>query len=250
MRRWVKEETEHLKGLLEHSHGKALPEEDLRVVLRGKALEFYSRHYGQVYTGDGQLLSVRDALLGINQILDDLLQTNGAQGALRPPDAAEPPSRLFLRLFHGRESMTRDQLHKTLRGTGVAPDDLEARRWIRVIGTTAHVVPMSERFAFFTAPGRNRKVLKTDLDQAHFLIGAALPASGIDIARELERESFTLKRSVDAILDWYAQTDTKPEIRQASSLALSLVAHWRNRPKKKPDTAQLSLFERLEAEDA
>ena len=48
MRRWVKDETIRLKELLEHTHGKTLPESDLRVILRGKSLEFYSRHYGQV----------------------------------------------------------------------------------------------------------------------------------------------------------------------------------------------------------
>jgi len=68
MRRWVKSEATRLKDLLEHAHGKDLPESDLRVILRGKSLEFYSRHYGQVFTGDRQPLGVRDALLGINSL--------------------------------------------------------------------------------------------------------------------------------------------------------------------------------------
>jgi len=259
MRRWVKGEATRLKELLEHSHGKDLPEADLRVILRGKALEFYSRHYGQVYTGDGQVLSVRDALLGINQLLDDLLQGEGENGKRRPPDSAEPATRLFLRIFQGRTSppapgsrqagMPRDELHKTLRGTGVSQGDLEARGWIRVVGTTVHVVPIAERFQYFTTPGRNRKVLKTDLDQAHFLIGAAMPGSGIDVTDELNRGSFKVKKSVDALLDWYAQTDPDDGVRRAARLALNLLGHWRARPTKGPEMRQMTLFDRLEAED-
>jgi hypothetical protein len=248
MRRWVKDETARLKELLEHSHGKELPESDLLVILRGKALEFYSRHYGQVFTGDGQVLGVRDALLGINLLLDDLLAGKDENGKRRPPDAAEPASRLFLRVFQSRRSMARDELHKTLRGTGVSQGDIEARGWIRVVGTQVHVIPIPERFQYFTAPGRNRKVLKTDLDQAHFLIGAATPGSGVDVSDELNRATFQIKRSVDSILDWYAQTDPDTGIRQAAKLALDLVSHWRAKPEKGPAFRQMTLFEQLEAE--
>lgn len=248
MRRWVKDEATQLKELLEHSHGKELPESDLLVILRGKALEFYSRHYGQVYTGDGQVLGVRDALLGINQLLEDLLAGKDENGKRRPPDAAEPASRLFLRIFQGRRSMARDELHKTLRGTGISQGDLESRRWIRVVGTAVNVIPIEERFQFFTAPGRNRKVLKTDLDQAHFLIGAVTPGSGVDVSDELNRATFQIKRSVDPILDWYAQTNLDASIRQATKLALDLVSHWRARPAKGPKFRQMTLFDQLEAE--
>ena len=248
MRRWVKDEAAQLKELLEHSHGKELPESDLLVILRGKALEFYSRHYGQVYTGDGQVLGVRDALLGINQLLDDLLAGKDENGKRRPPDAAEPTSRLFLRVFQGRRSMARDELHKTLRGTGVSQGDIEARGWIRVVGTSVNAIPIEERFQYFTAPGRNRKVLKTDLDQAHFLIGAATPGSGVDVSDELNRATFQIKRSVDPILDWYAQTDPDTGIQQVAKLALDLVGHWRAKPAKGPAFGQLTLFDQLEME--
>jgi len=248
MRRWVKDEAAQLKELLEHSHGKELPESDLMVILRGKALEFYSRHYGQVFSGDGQVLGVRDALLGINLLLDDLLAGKDENGKRRPPDAAEPASRLFLRVFQNRRSMARDELHKTLRGTGFSQGDIEARGWIRVVGTSVNVIPIEERFQYFTAPGRNRKVLKTDLDQAHFLIGAAMPDSGVDVSDELNRVTFQIKRSVDSILDWYTQTDPNSNVRLAAKLALNLVNHWRTKEAQKPMYRQLSLFEQLEAE--
>lgn len=245
MRRWVKEETTRLKNLLEHTHGKTLPESDLRVILRGKSLEFYSSHYGAVLTGDGQVLNVRDALLGINQLLDDILEDTTKTAGLRAPDAAEPASRFYLRLFYNRTEMDRDELHKTLRGTGFAQGDLEAQGWIRVVGRAVHVVPIEERFAFFTERGRNRKVIKTDLDQAHFLIGAALPNSGLKIDVELNNPNFRIKRSADDILKWYAEVDTNPTHRMASRTAAQLLDHWRTR-KDKPREEQLTLFELLE----
>ncbi len=248
MRRWVKDETVRLKELLEHTHGKTLPESDLRVILRSKSLEFYSLHYGQVFTGDGQLLDARDALLGINLLLDDLLEDATQTGGLRPPDSAEPASRLYLRLFKNRMEMERDELHKTLRGTGIAQGDLEARGWIRVAGRAVHVAPIHERLAYFTERGRNRKVIKTDLDQALFLIGAAYPNSGLKIDAELNNPNFRIKKSVGEILKWYAEVDQNPANRMAARTAAQLVDNWQTR-KGRPETpGQLSLFERLEME--
>jgi putative DNA methylase len=39
--------------MLEHHQKAGLPEADLQVIRRGKALEYYSRHYGKVLVDDG-----------------------------------------------------------------------------------------------------------------------------------------------------------------------------------------------------
>jgi hypothetical protein len=249
MRRWVKDESARYKALLEHVHGGELLEADMLVILRGKALEFYSRHYGKVLTGDGQVLGVRDALLGINQLLDDLMAGEGAGARKRPPDAAEPASRLFLSLFMETDRMARDALHKTLRGTGFGPDDLAGFGWVRIVGTKVHAKPIAERYVDFRVPGRTRKnMLKTDLDQAQFLIGCAMDPKGPDIGRELDGATFVLKRSVDAILGWYAAT-AHEEVRDAAAMALRLVSAWRNKPKTLSQ-AQMTLFAKLDQEVA
>ena len=201
-----------------------------------------------MFTGDGQVLEVRDALLGINQLLDDLLEDTVLDGGLRPPDSAEPASRLYLRLFRNRTEMERDELHKTLRGTGIAQGDLEARGWIRVVGRTVHVVPIHERLAYFTERGRNRKVIKADLDQAHFLIGAAYPNSGLKIESELGNPNFRVKKSVDDILNWVAEMDNNSANRMAARTAAQLVSQWRARQDRPETRRQLTLFERLEME--
>ena len=102
----------------------------------------------------------------------------------------------------------------------------------------------------FTMPGRNRRILKKDLDQAHFLVGAAMPRSGINVTDELNRDTIQLKRSVDDILKWYAETDLSEEVRVASKLALELVGHWRARKASASKQVQTSLFDMLEAEDS
>ena len=144
--------------------------------------------------------------------------------------------------------MARDELPKALRGMGIAQVDLEARGWIRVMGRTVYIVPIPERLAFFTERGRNRKAIKTDLDQAHFLIGAALPNSGLKIEAELNNPNLRIRKSVDDILKWVAEVDQNPANRLAAGTAAQLVEHWRTRSERlgKPD--QLSLFDTLEKE--
>ncbi len=248
MRRWVKEETWRLKYLLEGSHSRELPESDLRVILRGKALEFYSRHYGKVMTGDGQVLEVRQSLLGINQYLDDMLDESNDRKYFTPPENAEPISRLYLRVFRELSEIPRDELHKTLGGSGISQSDLEALGWVRMSGKTVQVVTIKERFTFFTERGRNRKVIKTDLDQAHFLIGSALPGSGIRIDNELVNPNFRIKKSVDDILRWYSRVGSNATTQTAATTALQLVEHWRTR-KDRPAIVQPTLFDKLEEEE-
>lgn len=67
MRQWVKAELHRIRALLESYKARDLSVADIRVILRGKALEFYSRHYGQVFTSENEPLSIQHALLGINQ---------------------------------------------------------------------------------------------------------------------------------------------------------------------------------------
>jgi len=174
-----------------------------------------------------------------------MLEDSTKSGGLRPPDSAEPASRLYLRLFKNQTELERDELTKTLRGTGIAQGDLEAKGWIRVIGRIVHVVPIRERFAYFTELGRNRKVIKMDLDQAHFLIGAAYPDSGLKIDVELNNPNFRIKKSVDDILKWYSSIDENADIRMAARTAEQLVASWRTR-KDRPQVAQATIFDLLE----
>ena len=247
MRKFVREEATRLKSLLETVHGKELPEADLRVILRGKSLEFYSQHYGVVQTGTGEMLGVRDALLGINQMLDDILEDAATAGGLRPPESADPVSRLYLRIFKNVQTMSRDTLHKTLQGSGVSQNDLESHGWIKVTGREVTVTPVAERYAALTKRGLNRKHIKSDLDQVFFLMGTV--QAGKNLLHELESGNLKLKPSVRDILNWYAQTSDEATKRQNAGAVLTLMAQFEQAQKaKKQATEQQMLFDFFDEE--
>ncbi len=92
-----------------------------------------------------------------------------------------------------------------------------------------HVVRIHERLAYFTERGRNRKVIKADLDRDHFLIGSAYPNSGLKIEAELGNANFRVKKSVDDILNRVAEMDNNSANRMAARTAAQLVSQWRAR---------------------
>lgn len=154
-------------------------------------------------------------------MLDDLLENATASGGIRPPEAAEPVSRLYLRIFRNLSSITRDELHKTLQGSGVSQNDLEARGWIKVTGREVAVVSIADRYAALTRRGLTRRNIKSDLDQCFFLMGMVL--AGRNLLTELENGTLKLKKSVSEILTWYQQTSDDATIRITAQKVLSLL---------------------------
>jgi hypothetical protein len=217
MRQWVKAELRRLRYLLESYKARELSDADIRVILRGKALEFYSRHYGKVYTAEDAVLSIRDALLGINQLLDE---DTGEPGE-RPPSILQPVCYQFLRLFGGKASLSRDDVGKSMRGTGLVQREFTDRGWVEERNKVVYRVPIAEQFE--KSRQRPRREMQTEIDQAHFLIGAALPGSGLNIEEELSRNTWAVRRSVEAVLLWYARTAVEPEIKDAAALAATLL---------------------------
>jgi adenine-specific DNA methylase len=121
LRRQIMQDVRQLREIIEQHQKEGLGEADLQVIRRGKALEYYSRHYGKVYIEKGREseFTVKDALLGINQLLDDERDTSSEA----PPVTAEPYTRQFLRLFADKSTLDRDQMQKYLSswsGDGVA----------------------------------------------------------------------------------------------------------------------------------
>jgi len=243
MRQWVKSELRRLKSLLQIYRTRELTDGDIRVILRGKALEFYSRHYGQVFTSELEPLSIRDALLGINQLLDE----ENSQPGERPPSLIQPMAYQFLRLFGSHPSLGRDEVGKRPRGTGIVQRELEQKGWIEERNKIVHRVPILERFN--KARQRPRKEMKTEIDQAHFLIGAAMPGSGVNLEEELGRDTWMARRSVEAVLDWYAKTAPEPEIQKAATLAGNLLRMSLEQNRTKLKEEQGYLFDDLNDEE-
>ena len=234
MRRQVLQDVRGLKHMLEHHQKAGLPEADLQVIRRGKALEYYSRHYGKVLIDDGRAMSVLEALVGINQLLDE--EAGGVKNP--PPVTAEPFTRQFLRLFDGVNLLPRDQMQKFLRGTGIAPSDFEERGWCseekKVYQLTA---PVDVARAW---QGKHRHGMTRDYDQALFLIGACFENSGINATDTLSNDNFKPHPALGALLDWFATRGATSETRNAASRAQTILRSWRGKHEKQ--VQQMNLF--------
>jgi adenine-specific DNA methylase len=108
MRRAALSDIQQLRRLLDNHTRDGLQSADLRIIKIGKALEYYSRHYGAVYLNEDTVMSVRDAVLGIKTIIDDDSDPHREP----PPANAYPDTRQFLRMFDGGSILKRDQMQK------------------------------------------------------------------------------------------------------------------------------------------
>lgn len=237
LRRQVLQDVRDLQDLLEHHQEEGLPEADVQVIRRGKALEYFSCHYGKVYKDQDTPMTVLEALLGINQLLDE--EAGGIKEA--PPHNAEPFTRMLLRLFDGIRELPRDQMQKFLRGTGSAPSDFADRGWVyenKKVFYLASPLELAQAWV-----GRHRQGMLSDYDQAMFLIGACFEGSGINASETLNNENFKPHPALGAILIWFKTHGADSPVRNAATTAAKLYHTWesRNQGKKK----QLEIFEML-----
>lgn len=235
MRREVLQDVRQLQQLLENHVKEGLPEADIQVIKRGKALEYFSRHYGKVFVDEGRPISVKDALVGINQLIDE---TSG-KGHEPPPVTAEPVTRQFLRIFDGTMSQPRDQMQKFLRGSGMAPEEFQQRGWSKEEQKVFHVVSPLELAQSWV--GRHRRNMTSDYEQAMFLIGACYDGSGINATETLNNENFRPHPALKALLEWHSRRGAKQDVRNAALRALSIYQTWENT--HQDQVKQLSFFE-------
>jgi putative DNA methylase len=241
LRRQVLQDVRELKELLEHHQAEGLPEADLQVIRRGKALEYFSRHYGKVYKDQETSMSVLEALLGINQLLDE--EAGGIKEP--PPHNAEPFTRMLLRLFDGKAELPRDQIQKFLRGTGSAPSDFVSRDWVTEQKKIFYLVPPLEVAESWV--GKQRKGMTSDYDQAMFFIGACFENSGINASETLNNPNFLPHPALGGLLTWFKTHGADSPTRNAASTASQLYRSWE--AKNQPKMAQLSLFDMLGEDD-
>lgn len=238
LRRQIMQDVRQLQDILEQHQEAGLQEADLQVIRRGKALEYFSKHYGKVYVEKGreEQFTVRDALLGINQLLDDERDI----GAETPPVEAEPYTRQFLRLFADRTSLPRDQMRKYLGSTSVEPGDFEKRGWGRESQKIFHMTSPLE-FAK-ERKGTSRGAMARDFDQAMFLVGACYPDTGIRVHDTLNSPTFIPHPALSDILGWLVRHGGNEEIKDAARLAKQLYDSWLAKNEKKIEV-QRELFD-------
>jgi putative DNA methylase len=238
MRREVMADVRQLQAMLENHVKEGLPAADIQVIRRGKALEYFSRHYGKVYVDEGRTISVKDALIGINQLIDE----DANKSKESPPVNAEPITRQFLRTFGSASEMKRDQLQKFLRGTITTPDDFVQRGWCseeNKVFTRTNPLDFAREWS-----GKHRRRLISDMDQALVLIGACFDASGINATDTLKNENFKPHIALKPLLEWLYRNGPDQTTRNAASRALSIYNAWASSQAVKP--VQGALFEGYE----
>lgn len=238
MRREVMADVRQLQGMLENHAKEGLPAADIQVIRRGKALEYFSRHYGKVFVDEGRAISVKEALVGINQLIDE----DADKGKEPPPVNAEPMTRQFLRTFGNATELKRDQLQKFLKGSITTPDEFEQRGWC------------SEKSKVFTRvnpldfardwSGKHKRRLTSDLDQALVLIGACFDGSGINASDTLKNENFKPHVALKPLLEWLQKNAPDLASRNAALRAVSIYNGWAATQSVK--STQGTLFEEYE----
>jgi adenine-specific DNA methylase len=235
MRREVMADVRQLQAMLENHAKEGLPAADIQVIRRGKALEYFSRHYGKVYVDEGRTISVRDALVGINQLIDE----DADKGKEAPPVNAEPITRQFLRTFGNAAALKRDQLQKFLKGSITTPDEFVQRGWC---AEKNKVFSRTDALDFAREwSGKHRRKLTSDLDQALVLIGACFDGSGINASDTLKNDNFKPHVALKPLLEWLHRNSPDQTTRNAASRAVSIYNAWH--ASLAPQPAQGSLFD-------
>jgi putative DNA methylase len=235
MRREVMADVRQLQAMLENHVKEGLPAADIQVIRRGKALEYFSRHYGKVYVDEGRTISVRDALVGINQLIDE----DADKGKEAPPVNAEPITRQFLRTFGNSPELKRDQLQKFLKGSITTPDEFVLRGWCtekNKVFTRSSALDFAREWS-----GRHRRKLTSDLDQALVLVGACVDGSGINALDTLKNDNFKPHVALKPLLEWLHRNGPDQTARNAASRAVSIYNAWHATQAPRP--AQGSLFD-------
>ena len=237
MRREVMADVRQLQAMLENHAKEGLPAADIQVIRRGKALEYFSRHYGKVYVDEGRILSVGEALLGINQLIDE----DAGQVQDWPPGNVEPMTRQFLRIFGTSAALPRDQVQKFLRGTGITPEDFVQRGWC---DEAKKIFTRTQPLAFAQAwKGKHKYRLSADLDQALMLMGACHEGSGINALDTLNNDNFKPHIALKPLLEWMQHYAPDVEAREAATKACKIFNQWLPRRKNGQALQQRSLFD-------
>lgn len=103
---------------------------DINIILIGKCLELYSRHYGSVVNHEGNEVKLKDALEEIRMMVDQLVTTEEPL----PSELADidPESYVYLTCLCDRKEVKSDDVHKATRGI-LEPDSL-IKAWIMIKG--------------------------------------------------------------------------------------------------------------------
>ena len=97
---------------------------DVNIILIGKCLELYSRHYGAVIDHEVKNVPLHDALKQIRDIADQM--TERERPLPSELEEIDPESRVYLRALCASKEVKSDDVHKATRGIMEPSDLIEA----------------------------------------------------------------------------------------------------------------------------
>jgi putative DNA methylase len=190
IRREARKEIERIeKGV--YGNSKSLAPADKLIVLTGKCLQLYSRHYNAVVDHTGRVVPLKEALEDIRMLVDQLIsQERPLPGELEDIDR---PSYVYLTALSEKKEIKSDEVFKATRGIIEVDELLEAglmKRGRAGRGRTFEVKTPTERFSTLlekfkdaslipqTLPFEESPIAPDDgrslfIDRLHFLIGLA-----------------------------------------------------------------------------
>jgi putative DNA methylase len=156
--------------------GAPLPGPDVQMILLGKALMHFSRHYGKVLGPDGAPMELDEAM---ERILVLVREVRGEELPL-PGVLLDSDSLSQIALLHvvGKGPWSRDDLHKELRGYSHGPDALVAAGLVAEAGGKKgqlRAAPAVERGT--TLPDRTEAPL---IDRVHRLLAAVQAGRSVE----------------------------------------------------------------------
>lgn len=158
---------EEIKAIEAGRYGKEMTlddKADVTIILVGKCLGLYSRHYGTVVDHEDRPLELGDALKEIRNLVDQLISRE--QPLPSELEDIDAESRIYLLTLCDRKEVKGDEVHKATRGILEPEDLIEAGLMIRGRagrGRTYEVKQPSERFQNLLAKFRRDPVPQGDL---------------------------------------------------------------------------------------
>ncbi|MBE9570569.1 MAG: DUF1156 domain-containing protein [Proteobacteria bacterium] len=87
---------------------------DVNIILIGKCLELYSKHYGMIVDYKGDLVSLEEALTSIRMMVEQIVSTR--EPLPSELEHIDPASYIYLTCLCDRKEIKSDEVHKTTRG--------------------------------------------------------------------------------------------------------------------------------------
>ena len=137
---------------------------DVSVIVLGKCLELYSKHYPNVMEGDLRV-QVGEAVVRLWGIIDSLATEEVVS---RLPAGLDEVTKAYAITLAGRREMDFDELNKRLRHRGLSTAAFSDENLIEIAGKTVRLVEPVKRTAYIETRMEQGQLLR-DIDRVHYL---------------------------------------------------------------------------------